>query len=143
MYPKHEPSHGPSPDDPNHRPPADKPEHPAPQQSDKPVPPTGKHGKPDTDPVVGQPGHADSLVDLGVPGAPTNDPNADAPPPSGISVIEWAALVEKEPPSDSGTPPKIDSPSDIDWKESLAAKGAVEQPSDPEQKSDSTVDLLD
>src|SRR5437868_7532887 len=104
-----DPTHDPSPDDPNRHPQTDKPKR-KPKAGDQPAPPTGEHGKIPTDPMVRPPSDPDSAVDLGLPGAPTNhaegDPNS--PPPSGNSVVEWAALVEGDPPTDTGSDPKID-----------------------------------
>ncbi len=103
MDPKHEASHSPSPDNAHDKP-----------HGDKPVPPTNEHGRPHTDPAVESP-KSEELVDLGQPGAATHQPDDAAGPSSGISVIEWASLVEEDPPTDTGSAPTIDAPSDADW----------------------------
>jgi hypothetical protein len=86
---------------------------------------------PPAPPPAGQPqaaaGTTDSAVDLGLPGHPTaahpGDPAAPPPDLSGISSVEWSALVE-EPPA------KFDSPSDVD----LIEKGLGEPTPPPRPK---------
>ncbi len=143
MDPKHEPSQGPSPDDPNRHPHADTHGH-EPHAPGQPVPPTGGHGTHLTDPTLKPPEVIDSLVDLGVPGD-ANIGDANVAPTSGISVIEWAALVEDDPPADAGAAAQIDAPSDADWlKETFSPHvSAADEPVVLEHYVDSGVDLLD
>jgi len=67
----------------------------------------------------------DSQVDLSRPGAPTgaSSGSGNDEKPSGISVIEWAALVEEDPPADSGSEAKFDAPSDAEWAKKTTETG--------------------
>src|SRR5205807_2003058 len=68
------------------------------------------------EPVVVSADGPDSAVDLGLP-AVSSDPNgsgSDASNPSGISVIEWASLVEEGPPHAETAAASFDDPADAD-----------------------------
>jgi Tetratricopeptide repeat len=107
----------------------------------KPPPPPDVSSMTGADDLFGKtPTGSDSFIDLGMPGGPA-DPFSSDPPPevqdsSDSSIVEWAALVEEAPSSDSGTgaDAKVDRPSDLDWAERAALEQTALDQATPKGK---------
>lgn len=67
---------------------------------------------------------SDSTIDLGQPAPGAGDPNAPQAEMSGISAIDWGALVEEPESGDV----KVDSPSDADLRATMEAEAAAQAP---------------
>ena len=69
----------------------------------------------------------DSAVDLGMPALPSGSASGKSGEGSGLSVVEWAALVEEEPTPAEPAPAQFDDPADADLlRQAPAPAGADE-----------------
>ena len=72
----------------------------------------------------------DSAVDLGIPALPSGSKSGQSGEGSGLSVVEWASLVEEGPTPAEPAPVRFDAPSDADLLPAAAP------PAQPPVKSD-------